>query len=83
MVILAPIGWEFHIAGDGVLSDRVQRLAANSRGIAFRGVLNRSQNARMLYSAKIELDPHYLSAKPGNRVCLDDYRVLGSRHTPN
>ena len=66
MVILAPIGWGLHIAGDGELSDRLQRLAANSRGIIFGAVLNRSQNARLLCSAKIGINPHDLSAKPGN-----------------
>jgi glycosyltransferase involved in cell wall biosynthesis len=64
--ILAPIGWELHIAGDGELSDRLHQLAANSRGIVFHGVLNRSQNARLLCSAKIGINPHDLSATPGN-----------------
>jgi glycosyltransferase involved in cell wall biosynthesis len=63
---LPPSGWELHIAGDGALGDQLRRMAANKRGIVFHGVLNRSENARLLSSAKIGINPHDLSATPGN-----------------
>jgi glycosyltransferase involved in cell wall biosynthesis len=63
---LASTDWELHIAGDGELGDRLRRMAANSRGIVFHGVLNRSENARLLCSAKIGINPHDLSTTPGN-----------------
>ena len=58
--------WELHIAGDGELGDRLRQMAANSCGIVFHGVLNRNENARLLCSAKIGINPHDLSATPGN-----------------
>ena len=64
--MVAPADWELHIAGDGELGDRLRQMAANSRGIVFHGVLNRSENAHLLCSAKIGINPHDLSATPGN-----------------
>jgi glycosyltransferase involved in cell wall biosynthesis len=65
--ILAPTtDWELHIAGDGQVGDRLRRMAANSRSIVFHGLLNRNENARLLCSAKIGINPHDLSATPGN-----------------
>jgi glycosyltransferase involved in cell wall biosynthesis len=58
--------WELHIAGDGDLGDQLRQMAANSCGIVFHGVLNRNENARLLCSAKIGINPHDLSATPGN-----------------
>ena len=50
--------WELHIAGDGELSDRLRRLAADIDGIVLDGLLNRDQNAALLSSAKIGINPH-------------------------
>src|SRR5206468_642212 len=58
--------WELHIAGDGNLRDRLHRMAAESPGIVFHGLLDRSENARLLCSAKIAINPHDVSATPGN-----------------
>jgi glycosyltransferase involved in cell wall biosynthesis len=58
--------WELHIAGDGNLRDRLHRLAAGSRGIVFHGLLDRLENARLLCSAKIAINPHDVSETPGN-----------------
>jgi glycosyltransferase involved in cell wall biosynthesis len=58
--------WELHIAGDGELGDRLRQMAAHSRRIVFHGVLDRSENACLLCSAKIGINPHDLSATPGN-----------------
>jgi glycosyltransferase involved in cell wall biosynthesis len=58
--------WELHIAGDGNLRDRLHRLAAETRGIVFHGLLDRPENARLLCSAKIAINPHDVSPTPGN-----------------
>jgi glycosyltransferase involved in cell wall biosynthesis len=64
--MVGPPDWELHIAGDGELTDRLHKMAASSRGIVFHGVLNRRQNALLLCSAKIGINPHDLSDTPGN-----------------
>jgi len=64
--IVGPPDWELHIAGDGELSDRLRRMAANIRGIVFDGLLNRRDNALLLCSAKVGINPHDLSKTPGN-----------------
>jgi glycosyltransferase involved in cell wall biosynthesis len=58
--------WELHIAGEGELSSRLRDLGANVRGIVFHGLLNRHENALLLASAKIGINPHDLSKTPGN-----------------
>ena len=64
--IVGSPDWELHIAGDGELSDRLRRMSANIRGIVFDGLLNRRDNALLLCSAKIGINPHDLSKTPGN-----------------
>ena len=58
--------WELHIAGDGELRDRLHRLAADVHGIVLDGLLNRDQNAALLCSAKIGVNPHDSTAISGN-----------------
>jgi glycosyltransferase involved in cell wall biosynthesis len=58
--------WELHIAGEGELSERLREMAANVSGIVFHGLLNRHENALLLSSAKIGINPHDLSKTPGN-----------------
>jgi len=60
------LDWELHIAGDGELTAQLRRMAVNSRGIVFHGLLNRRENALLLCSAKIAINPHDLSETPGN-----------------
>jgi glycosyltransferase involved in cell wall biosynthesis len=64
--MVGPPDWELHIAGDGELTERLHQMAASSRGIVFHGVLNRRENAVLLCSAKIGINPHDLSKTPGN-----------------
>jgi glycosyltransferase involved in cell wall biosynthesis len=59
-------GWELHIAGDGKSAGDLHRLAENCPSIVFRGRLDREQNARFLSEARIGINPHDLSATPGN-----------------
>ena len=64
--MVGPPDWELHIAGEGGLSNQLRQMAANSRGIVFDGLLNRRDNALLLCSAKIGINPHDLSKTPGN-----------------
>jgi hypothetical protein len=59
-------GWELHIAGDGEMMPVLQRMAGDSRTVVLRGLLNRDENARLLASAKIGINPHDLSQTAGN-----------------
>jgi glycosyltransferase involved in cell wall biosynthesis len=59
-------GWELHIAGHGEITTALQRVAQGSNSIVFHGLLNRQENARLLCSAKIGINPHDLSENPGH-----------------
>lgn len=59
-------GWELHIAGTGVITERLKKLANGNRTIIFRGLLDRVQNARLMCSARIGINPMNLSKVRGN-----------------
>ena len=59
-------GWELHISGHGSETDSLKRLAEGCPNISFRGFLNREEHARLLGDARIGINPHDLSANPGN-----------------
>jgi glycosyltransferase involved in cell wall biosynthesis len=59
-------GWELHLAGDGILSKQLHELAQGDNSVIFHGLLNRQQNAQLLSTAKIGINPHDQSATPGN-----------------
>jgi glycosyltransferase involved in cell wall biosynthesis len=59
-------GWELHIAGQGELTETLQRIAQGDSTIVFHGLLNRQQNARFLASAKIGINPHDTGHTSGN-----------------
>ncbi len=58
--------WQLHIAGDGVLATQLRQIAQGDPSIVFHGLLNRQDNARLLSTARIGINPHDLSATPGN-----------------
>ena len=58
--------WELHIAGRGPIKDTLEKLAGNNRSIVFHGFLNKEENARLLCTAKIGMNPQDLSQIPGN-----------------
>lgn len=58
--------WELHITGDGPDTSKIKKLAENSRGIFFHGLVSREQLLRLMCSAKICINPHQLSETPGN-----------------
>jgi glycosyltransferase involved in cell wall biosynthesis len=63
----APIaGWELHIAGTGELEPVLRKMAENVPGIVFHGLLGREDNAQLLRSGRIGINPHDLSHTPGN-----------------
>jgi glycosyltransferase involved in cell wall biosynthesis len=63
---LEPPGWELHIAGHGSLTSSLESMAARTKTIVFHGLLDPTQNARLLATAKIAINPHDVSRTPGN-----------------
>ena len=64
---LARLGdWELHIAGDGELAGKLREMSSGDDSIVFHGMLDRAQNARLLGTALIGINPHDVSATPGN-----------------
>jgi hypothetical protein len=59
-------GWELHIAGRGDLTSRLQEIAGQDITIVFHGLLDRVENARLLGTARIGINPHDVSETPGN-----------------
>ena len=72
--------WELHIAGYGNITGRLRALAQNEANIVFHGLLNRKENARLLSSAKIGINPHDVSSSPGNvfPVKIIEYLAAGT-----
>jgi glycosyltransferase involved in cell wall biosynthesis len=61
-----PPGWELHIAGHGELADRLREMCAGDATVVFHGLIDRATNADLLNRSKICINPHDLSATPGN-----------------
>ena len=62
---LAPRGWELHITGRGQLTPALQAAAADVPSIVFHGLVSREELVRILASAKICINPHKVSDRPG------------------
>jgi glycosyltransferase involved in cell wall biosynthesis len=58
--------WELHIAGHGEKTDILKKMSEHNKSIVFHGLLNREENAKLLTTAMIGMNPHDLSATPGN-----------------
>ena len=58
--------WELHIAGYGEDTNALMKMAEHDKSIVFHGRLDREQNAKLLSSAKIGINPHEVSVTPGN-----------------
>jgi glycosyltransferase involved in cell wall biosynthesis len=58
--------WELHIAGDGEMNEMLRELARGNSSIVFHGLLDRRENAHLLCSARIGVNPHDVSATLGN-----------------
>lgn len=55
-MIKAP-DWELHIAGNGSITATLKKMAENDPAIIFHGLLDQQENARLLCSAKIGMNP--------------------------
>jgi glycosyltransferase involved in cell wall biosynthesis len=73
-----PPDWELHIAGHGVLTDRLRQMAVNNRGIVFHGLLNPTENAHLLSSARIGINPEDVSRTPGNVFAFKTIECLAA-----
>ena len=58
--------WELHIAGHGPLTPVLESMAEGNRSITFHGLLNREENARLLHTAKIGMNPRPVTQTLGN-----------------
>jgi glycosyltransferase involved in cell wall biosynthesis len=58
--------WELHLAGDGEKTEILKSLAERCKSIVFHGVLDRKENAELLSTALVGLNPHDVSETPGN-----------------
>jgi glycosyltransferase involved in cell wall biosynthesis len=59
-------GWELHITGQGEETETLKKLATNNPEIIFHGLVSTAELARLMSLAKICINPHELSRRPGN-----------------
>jgi glycosyltransferase involved in cell wall biosynthesis len=78
---LRPQGWELHIAGTGAIREQLHTAAAHDPSIIFHGVLDREQNAQLLCTAKIGMNPQDTTQLPGNAFAFKivEYLAAGLR----
>ena len=53
-------------ADDAPAAELLEEMTRNDKGVKFHGLLNREQNAALLSKSKVGMNPHELSAVPGN-----------------
>lgn len=72
--------WELHIAGQGPLTPKLKQMAGDCRSIVFHGLLDRLENARLLCSARIGVNPQDVTKTPGNVFAfkLIEYLAAGT-----
>lgn len=59
-------GWELHITGQGELTDQLRRMAQESAGVVFHGLVDRDRLVSLMTTARICINPHAVSRTPGN-----------------
>ena len=59
-------GWELHITGEGEETERLKTLANGNPKIIFHGTVSMAELAELMSVAKICMNPHELSQRPGN-----------------
>lgn len=77
MMLQLP-GWELHLAGKGAITPALQKLATNDPSIIFHGVLDRTENARLLCSAKIGMNPQDVTRIPGTSFAFKIIEYLAA-----
>jgi glycosyltransferase involved in cell wall biosynthesis len=70
--------WELHIAGKGPITATLEKMAEPTPSIVFHGLLNREENARLLCSAKIGMNPQDVTKIPGNTFPFKVIEYLAS-----
>jgi glycosyltransferase involved in cell wall biosynthesis len=59
-------GWELHITGEGEDTAALKKLAEGNTNIIFHGTVSTPELAELMSLAKICINPHDLSNRPGN-----------------
>jgi glycosyltransferase involved in cell wall biosynthesis len=70
--------WELHIAGQGPLDPVLRKLAEGDKSIVFHGLLDRAQNARLLCTARIGLNPQDPTEVQGNTFAFKIVEYLAA-----
>jgi glycosyltransferase involved in cell wall biosynthesis len=76
--MLGLLDWELHIAGRGPITPKLQELAEGDRSIVFHGFLDREENARLLCSAKIGMNPQDVTRIPGTSFAFKIIEYLAA-----
>lgn len=76
--IVHPPGWELHIAGNGPITPALKKMAEGDRTIVFHGFLDSSENARLLSSAKIGMNPQDVTKVPGTSFAFKIIEYLAA-----
>lgn len=71
-------GWELHITGAGEETVRLQQIAQQNPTIRFHGLVSRSKVVELMTQAKICINPHELSQRPGNVFAFKIIEYLGA-----
>jgi glycosyltransferase involved in cell wall biosynthesis len=59
-------GWELHITGEGEETTALKKLANGNPQILFHGTVALAELGQLMSQAKICINPHELSSRPGN-----------------
>jgi glycosyltransferase involved in cell wall biosynthesis len=70
--------WELHIAGQGPLDNVLRKMAEGDDSIVFHGLLDREQNARLLCTARIGVNPQDVTEIPGNTFAFKIVEYLAA-----
>jgi glycosyltransferase involved in cell wall biosynthesis len=70
--------WELHIAGAGPITPNLQKLASNNGSIVFHGFLNSQDNARLLCSGRIGMNPQDTTKIPGTSFAFKIIEYLAA-----
>jgi glycosyltransferase involved in cell wall biosynthesis len=64
--ILARPDWELHITGYGDMTEYLHRLADDTAGVVFHGLLRREELVSLMCSARVCVSPQLVSEVPGS-----------------
>jgi Glycosyltransferase len=58
--------WELHVTGDGQMTEHLRRMAGETAGVVFHGLVSREVLVSLMCSAKVCINPQVASQTPGN-----------------